>query len=51
MIKKDYIYITIIISMIAGFFLYTKDLREKKENCYKTFETIWDQSQKEKKDN
>ena len=51
MIKKDYIYITLIISMIAGFFLYTKDLREKKENCYKTFETIWDQVQKENKNN
>lgn len=51
MIKKDYIYITIIIVLVVGFFLYTKDLREREATCSKTFEIIWDEVQKENKNN
>jgi hypothetical protein len=51
MTKKDYIYISIIIVLVVGFFLYTKDLREREATCSKTFETIWDEVQKENKNN
>lgn len=51
MTKKDYIYISIIIVLVVGFFLYTKDLREREATCSKTFEIIWDEVQKENKNN
>jgi len=44
--KKDYIYISIIILTVVGFSLYIKDIKTKQANyCYQLFETILKESE------